>query len=80
MMFFEEGLDDYLEQTVLFPHIKIRWEKQTMAMRANPRMLREERNAALKRIYKALGLTTEGKFRKTVTQKRLEKLGIRQRD
>ena len=78
MIFFEEELDDYLEQTTLFPHVKP--ETQKVPVRASLRTLQAERAAALKRIYKALGLTTKGKFRKTPAQIRIEKLGIRQRD
>ena len=65
MTSFEKGLDAYLEQTSLFPH--------SQANKGN-RLLSVEEKENLKRIYKALGMTSRGKLLKSVAQKRAEKL------
>ena len=77
MSLFEHNLDEYLEQTSVFPHPKK--GENLMAIPANPKIIQFERKAELKRIYRALGLTSKGKLRKTGGQKRLEKLLGRQR-
>ena len=78
MILFEEGLDKYLEDTSLFPHSKAKGGDK-MAIKANPKMIKAEENARLKRIYQALGLTARGTLRKTAAEKRIEKLIGRQR-
>ena len=74
MIFFEEGLDEYLEQTSLFPHSAIKGNDK-MAIKANPITAK----AQLKCIYLALGLTARGTLRKTAAERRIEKLIGRQR-
>lgn len=77
MSLFEHNLDEYLEQTSIFPHPKE--GENLMAIPVNSKIIQAPKKAELKRIYRALGLTSQGKFRKTAAQKRLEKLLGRQR-
>jgi len=73
MIFFEEEMDAYIEATSLFPHGTGNKE-ETMAMRARPQEYLPEDEKKLRQIYKALGLTAKGTFRKTAAEKRVEAL------
>ena len=72
MFLFEEELDEYIQDTAVFPHPPKEVEKKRQQKQ-------KKENAELKRIYKILGLTAKGKFPKTAAQRRVEKLLGRER-
>jgi len=77
MLLWEEGLEEYLEETSVFPHPKKEEEKNVPQ---KPKKIQDPQKAELRRIYKILGLTARGRFPKTAAQKRVEKLMGRERN
>ena len=76
MFLFEDGLDEYLEETAVFPHSSKRDVEDTAEQ---PQETQSVKEAEIRRFHKILSLTSRGIFPETAVQKRIERLIERER-